>query len=43
LLAANDTSNMQIAMTAAEIDHTHLDDRVDGLLLPQAMMDRPIA
>ena len=30
-------------MTTAEIDHTYLDARIDGLLLRQATMDRPIA
>jgi hypothetical protein len=30
-------------MTTAEIDHTHLDACVDGLLLLQATRDRPIA
>jgi hypothetical protein len=30
-------------MTTAEIDHTHFDGRVDGLLLPQATSGRPTA
>jgi hypothetical protein len=30
-------------MMTAEIDHTQADARVDGLLLPPAKSDRPIA
>ena len=30
-------------MTTAEIGHAHLEARVDGLFVPQAKSDRPIA